>query len=144
MSNILDRSMNTPAVYLLFSKDSVTWSTNCTTAWSVECRFWDQIFQNIKHYFRASICTIDYTLCTRVFWKGMGAQILVYSYLRHCCPHPYKLEWPVLFLSRLKKHPFQLRDETNILKFYTSAKAFFNYIITHIVIARAFTTFQRM
>ena len=36
VSKAFDRSVNTPSAYLLFSKDSVIWSTNCTTAWSVE------------------------------------------------------------------------------------------------------------
>ena len=39
VSKAFDRSMNTPSVYSLFSKDSIIWSTNCTTAWSVEWPF---------------------------------------------------------------------------------------------------------
>ena len=40
VSKAFDRSMNTPSVYLLFSKDSIIWSTNCITAWSFEWPFW--------------------------------------------------------------------------------------------------------
>ena len=40
VSTAFDRSMNIPSVYLLFSKDSIIWSTNCTTVWSVEWQFW--------------------------------------------------------------------------------------------------------
>ena len=39
LSKAFDRSMNTPSVYLLFSKDSIIWSTNYTTVWPVEWPF---------------------------------------------------------------------------------------------------------
>ena len=111
VSKAFDRSMNTPSVYLVFSKDSVIWSTNCSTAWSVEWLFWKsncleyKILFSIKYFYKR-LCII----CTWVFWKSMWAQILVCSYLCHYCPHPYKWEWLVLPLSSLEKHSFQLRD----------------------------------
>ena len=45
--------------------------------------------------------------------QGERPKMLVYS-------QPYKSEWPVLFLSRLEKYPFQLRDIINILKVNTN------------------------
>ena len=44
VSRAFFRSINAPSLYLLFSKDSVIWSSYCTTAWSVEWPFWKSIF----------------------------------------------------------------------------------------------------
>ena len=110
VSKAFDRSMNTPSVYMLFSKGSIIWSTNCTTTWSVEWSFSKPNYLEYKILFSIKYLCKRLSICARVFWKNMGAQILVYSYLRHYCLHSYKSEWPVLFLSRLEKHPFQLRD----------------------------------
>ena len=64
----------------------------------------------MKYYFRSNIYRNDNTLRALVFWKNMGAQILVYSYLPHHRSRTYKLERPELFLSRVEKQPFQFRD----------------------------------
>ena len=103
VSKAFHRSMNTPSVYLLFSKDSIIWSTNCTTEWSVE---W--IVFNIKYYFRSSICTNGYTLCARVFWKTMEAQLLVttaLTFINRNDPCFFKPSWKTPFsVERLNKY----------------------------------------
>ena len=40
VSKTFDRSIKTPRVFLLYSKDSRIWSTNCTVECSVECPVW--------------------------------------------------------------------------------------------------------
>ena len=74
----------------------------------------------------------------------MGAQVLVYSYLRDYYPYPYKSEWPVLFLSSLENALFNWEIKQMFHRFTQTVKAFFNYIISDIVIAWAFITLQRI
>ena len=40
----------------------------------------------------------------------------------------------MLFLSRLEKQSFQLRDQTYISKVHTNFQSIFNYIVTDIVV----------
>ena len=95
VSKALDRSKS---IFFIFKRFSYLFNLLycCMVSWMTAL---ETDFFHIK-YFRSSIRTNNYSWCAQVFWKTMGAQILVYSYLRHYCPHPYKSEWPVLLLSR--------------------------------------------
>ena len=97
VSKASDRPMNTNEYQLVVLKHG-----------QLNDRSGKQIVQNIKYHLRS-----NKTLCAQGFWKSMGAQILVYKYLRHYCLHSYQsdLQRPILFLSHLEKHPFQMGDE---------------------------------
>ena len=67
VSKALDRSIKTPIVYLLGSKDSQIWSTSCSRAWSVKWLFWNRIVLDkvFSNYLSSSV--INYALIARVF-----------------------------------------------------------------------------
>ena len=78
-----ERSMNTPSVYLLFSKDSIILSTYCTRPWSVERPFWKPNTLEHKILFSVKYLYKRLYIMRSCILKSIGAQILIYSYLRH-------------------------------------------------------------